>query len=92
MNDVTREDFNGLGGRVNLLTSDFGACRAARGIQIDNLLEDVNESKRHIDALYNLNREEMRKQSKIMGAGIAAVTIIQVVGVLVMILFRVKGG
>lgn len=87
MGEITREDFNGLGKRVNDVDKDFIACRAEKGEIIKQLKETSNEIKEKIGELFD-GHDALRTSfgsfsNKIIGA-VVVLNVFIVIGVVIL--------
>lgn len=72
---VTREEFNGLGGKVSALSEQCIACRTLLSSDVKHLNEELKETKRDVS--------EIKRMIQKMGEQVQALTIKVSIGVAV---------
>jgi len=82
VSDVTREEFNGLGQRMNNLAADFGACKAAKGEQLKNISETNAQQTANIEKLFAISSKNnsllASRPAKIIGAMAGVLVLLEI--------------
>lgn len=77
--DITRDEFNGLGGRVSKNKEEFLVCRAENTVKLENMEETMSEIKVDIGKLFDGQKEIKESNTKMQGKIIGATAIIIIV-------------